>query len=336
MKTAIVIPNWNGIDVLPDCLDSLLAQTHKTEIIVVENGSVDGSGAMIKEKYPSITLLEEPKNLGFDGGVNVGIRYALDAGHDYIALFNNDAVADKNWVGELVSTLEKQPQHGIATGKLFDGSRKKLDTTGDTYTTWGLAYPRGRGDRDDGTYDVPEDVFGATGGATLFRAIMFREIGIFDNDFFAYYEDIDISFRAQLAGWKVRYVPTAHAYHQIGGTSGKIKGFTTYQTIKNTPWVMWKNVPLGLLPTILPRFTIAYTSFLFASLARGQFGPLFKGLFMTTVLWPKKMIERHHIQKNKTVSDDYIRSLLTWDLPPNATRLRNLRAKIRRLTGKPS
>lgn len=333
-KISVVVPNWNGVDVLPGCLNSLLAQSCKAEIVVVENGSVDGSVGMIEVKYPNVTLLKQPKNLGFDGGVNVGINYALDAGHDYIALFNNDALADKNWLAELANTLDKSPEYGIATGKLYDGTKKCLDTTGDQYTTWGLAYPRGRGELDTGKYDAPEDVFGSTAGAALYRADMFRDIGVFDNDFFAYYEDVEISFRAQLAGWKVRYVPTAHAYHQIGGTSGKIKGFTTYQTIKNLPWVMWKNVPLGLLPTILPRFTIAYTSFIFASLSRGQFKPLFKGLFVTTVLLPKKLIERHHIQKNRKVSNDYIKSKLTWDLPPNAARLRNLRAKTRRLTGK--
>ena len=330
-RTAIVIPNWNGIDELPTCLDSLLAQTLKAEIIVVENGSIDGSAEMIAAKYPQVTLLIQPKNLGFDGGVNVGIRHALATDHRYIALFNNDAVAESSWLEHLVSTLEKQPTYGIATGKLLDGSRTHLDTTGDLYTTWGLAYPRGRKEEDIGQFEVGEDVFGATGGATLYRADMFREIGIFDNDFFAYYEDVDISFRAQLAGWKVRYVPQAIAYHQIGQTSGKIKGFTTYQTIKNLPWVLWKNVPLGLLPTVLPRFTIAYISFIFASFARKQFAPILKGLFMTTVLWPKKILERRRIQSHKIVSNDYIRSILTWDLPPNATRLRTLRAKFRRL-----
>lgn len=332
-SVAVVVPNWNGKDVLPACLDSLLAQTQKAEIIVVENGSIDGSKALVEEQYPSVTLLPQEKNLGFDGGVNVGINHALAKHHTYIALFNNDAVAEPTWLEELTTCLENNTGHGIATGKLMDGTRTHLDSTGDLYTVWGLACPRGRGTEDTCQYDTEEDVFGATGGATVYRAEMFRKIGIFDNDFFAYYEDVDISFRAQLAGWKVRYVPRAVAYHQIGQTSGKIKGFTTYQTIKNLPWVMWKNVPFRLLPTVFPRFFIAHTSFIVAALGRGQFSPVIKGVCMTTVLFPKKLLERRRIQSEKAVTDTYIRSLLVWDLPPNAARLRKIRAMLRKLFG---
>lgn len=324
---AVVIPNWNGKEDLPACLDSLRTQSELCEIIVVENGSTDGSLELVKSLYPEVTLLPQKKNLGFDGGVNVGIRYALDKNYPYIALLNNDAVADKDWLRHLVMALENNPQAGIATCKFMDSAKQHLDSTGDIYTTWGLSYPRGRGEPVSEKYDGDTLVFGASGGASLYRAALLRQIGLFDEDFFAYYEDVDISWRAQLTGWKVAYEPKAIAYHKISATSSKIKGFATYHTIKNYPWVLWKNVPLGLLPVILPRFTLAYWSFLFSALARGQIIPAGKGVTMSLVLLPKKLMQRWRIQRMKSVPNTYLRSILVWDLPPNARRLRLLRDK---------
>jgi len=155
---------------------------------------------------------------------------------------------------------------------------------------------------------------------------MLKQIGLFDEDFFAYYEDVDLSFRAQLAGWKVAFVPDAVVYHQISATSSKIKGFATYHTLKNLPLLFWKNVPLGLMPKVGPRFVLAYSSFVGRTLLRGQFGPFFKGLFMSLYLWPKKIAQRRKIQRDRKVSVSYINSIITHDLPPNAGKLRALRS----------
>jgi len=160
---------------------------------------------------------------------------------------------------------------------------------------------------------------------------MLEEIGLFDEDFFAYYEDVDICFRAQLAGWKVRYTPDAVAHHKVGASSSKVPGFTTYMTIKNLPWLFWKNVPLRLMPTLLPRFTIAYYSIVFSSLAQGKIKPTLKGLFMENILLPKKFLQRIKIQRSKTVSTDYIKSMLVYGLPPNAHKLIKLRSILRTL-----
>ena len=155
---------------------------------------------------------------------------------------------------------------------------------------------------------------------------MLKEIGLFDNDFFAYYEDVDISFRAQLAGWKVLYEPSAVAYHEIGATSSKIPGFTTYQTIKNLPWLFWKNVPSKYLLKVGVRFYFAYISFIISALLRRQFRPVLKGVFVSTMLLPKKLVQRHKIQASAKVSPEYIWSIMTHDLPPNATKLRKIRS----------
>jgi len=326
-NVAVVIPNWNGKDDLPACLDSLQAQSLVPHIIVVENGSTDGSAELVTKKYPYVTLLPQSKNLGFAGGVNVGITYALEHDFEYIALFNNDAVADRDWLKELMHALAENPKAGIATCKLISFDKKHLDSTGDLYTVWGLPYPRGRGEQVSDTYDKQTEIFGASGGASLYRASMLQRVGLFDEKFFAYYEDVDISFRAQIAGWKIVFAPKAIAYHKIGATSSRIKGFATYQTMKNLPMIFWKNVPWSLVPVVLPRLLIAYWSIMASSILQGRGWPAFKGLLVHLKNHPHIFRERREIQRSRVVSDEYIWNIMTHDLPPNAHKLRTLRAK---------
>jgi GT2 family glycosyltransferase len=333
-KIFVVIPNWNGKEELKTCLDSLLAQTQSAEILVVENGSTDGSLEYIRENFNNVQLVINKTNLGFAGGVNSGIRKAIDSGAEYIALFNNDAIADKDWLKHLLKTLDQNPEVGIATCKLLSADKKQIDSTGDQYSIWGMPYPRGRGEVTSNKYDSDTRIFGASGGASLYRAKIFEEIGLFDEDFFAYFEDVDLSFRAQLAGWKVLYVPEAIVYHKIGATSSKIKGFTTYQTFKNYPLLFWKNVPVSLMFKMLPRFTLVYVSIYMSSLLKGRGLPATKGLLRSFTLLPKKTLERRRIQKHRKVSVEHINSLLLHDLPPNADKLRKLRSSWWKIIGK--
>lgn len=333
-KVYVVIPNWNGADRTRACLDSLKKQSQKHRVVVVDNGSVDESVKIIEKDYPDVHLIRHNKNKGFAGGVNAGVRYAIEQNGEYVALLNNDAVADNDWLKHLVDFLDKNPKAGIATSKILEYTGKELDSTGEAYTTWGLSFPRGRDQEDKGQFDNDTWIFGASGGASLYRVKALEDVGLFDEDFFAYYEDVDLSFRAQLAGWKVAYVPQAVVYHQIGATSSAIKGFTTYQTLKNLPLLLWKNVPWSLMPKIWPRLALAYTGILVSALQRGQFGPVIKGVVMGTVLWPKKLVERRYIQKSRKVPASYIASIITHDLPPNAAKLRGLRDKWWRLRGK--
>ena len=334
VKTCVVVPNWNGKSTLAACLDSLLAQTEPATIIVVENGSIDGSLEFLQQNYPQVELVVNQENLGFAGGVNSGIRRAIELGAQYVALFNNDALADKKWLKELVACLDKNPEVGIATCKLLGEDGKHIDSTGDYYTVWGLPYPRGRGEEDARQYDKQMDVFAASGGASLYRVSMLNEIGLFDEDFFAYYEDVDISFRAQLAGWKVAYVPSAVAHHATGTTSSKLKGFTTYQTMKNQPLLFYKNVPRSLRGKIYRRFMLAHTLFFLRAVSRGQGWVALQGDAKATWLFFTKWSERRRIQKSRKVSDEYIWSILVHDLPPNAKALRSLRNKWWKLRGK--
>jgi GT2 family glycosyltransferase len=328
-RVAVVVLNWNGITDTLDCLDSLQQQTYKNyQIVVIDNGSVDNSVQLLKEyieNYPDtpIHLICNPSNLGFAGGVNTGIHYALKHEFDYIALLNNDATVEPSWLNELI--LASKPEKiGIVTGLLLHEDGKTIDSTGDWYSKWGLPFPRNRNDH---TNQAPQSeyVFSASGGASLYKASLFKDIGVFDEDFFAYYEDTDMSFRTQLAGYKILYTPKAVAYHKQGATSKKIPGFAVYQTFKNLPLLFWKNVPTELLGYIGIRFFIAYVLMYGNSFKHGNGWMASKGLLHSIVLSLKALHQRRGIQKMKRVSANDIKKMLWNDLPPDQTGLRKLR-----------
>ncbi len=326
-KPVVVIPNLNGGNDLLAALDSLFAQTLRSHIIVVDNASTDGSAKAALKKHPEIELIQHTRNKGYAGGVNPGFRRAITLGVDYVAAFNDDAIADSEWLKKLVEFLETYPECAAVSCKVLRSDKKTLDSTGDYLTTWGLPYPRGRDEVDRGQYDIPGEIFAASGAASLFRVAALNEVGLFDEDFFAYYEDVDLGFRLRLAGWKVGYEPKAVVYHKIGMTSSKMKGFTTYQTMKNQPLVLWKNLPLRLWPRVVPRFTLAYCLFIARAFQRGNGWYALKGMAHGFLLELKKIPERRNIQKTRTLSPQQVWELLSKDLPPNAHALRRLRAK---------
>jgi GT2 family glycosyltransferase len=327
-RVAIVVLNWNGIEDTLQCLQSLKSQTYPDfKIIVVDNGSIDNSKELL-EKYKiesdnSIEIIYNSKNRGFAGGVNTGISWALTNDFTYVALFNNDAIADINWLKILVDGVQPE-EIGISTGLLLHRDGKTIDSSGDWLSSWGLPFPRSRGNSRD---KAPESsfVFGASGGASLYKLSMIKRIGLFDEDFFAYYEDADFSFRAQLAGWKVIYSPRAIAYHKQGATSNKIPGFAIYQTFKNLPLLFIKDIPNGLRLKVGIKFYFAYFLILFNAIAKGNGRPALKGAWMSFILGFKKLKERKEIQKNKKVSNQYIESIFWNDLPPDQTGIRKLR-----------
>lgn len=324
-RVAVVIPNLNGEDYIKNAVDSLLDQSYSLDIIVVDNASTDRSLEVLKSYKDKVKIIRNGKNLGFAGGVNVGILYAINNDYDAVALFNNDAVAHQNWLKELVTSMNKDESVGITTCKIQLENKHLIDSTGEFYTTWGLPFPRGRGQSING-YGDEEYVFGASGGASLYRIDMLQEIGLFDETYFAYYEDTDISYRAQLYGWKVTYNPQSITLHKMGATSKKmIRGFTVYQTMKNLPMLFWKNTPLSLLFPIGARFMLAYTLILGKALVSTNSLPALKGFLMSLLLIPHTLFSRFKIQKYKRVSDKYIKNMIIDDLPPDQTGLRKLR-----------
>jgi GT2 family glycosyltransferase len=337
-KVAVIVVNYKGIEDTKDSIASLLSQSYPhLKIVVVENGSHDESVNEIKkleqQHSKNLVALYNKTNTGFTGGVNTGIQWAMKNNYPYVALFNNDAVADTKWLEELMNGMKKSDSYGIVTGLLLHEDGKTIDTTGEQYSTWGLAFPRNRDDKTEAAPKKPEEVLGATGGATLYRAKMLERIGIFDAVLFAYYEDIDISFRAQLAGWKVYYTPKAVAYHKQGATSRRMpSGFAVRQTFKNLPVVFTKNVPASLLLSMGFRFYFAYFLMIGNALKSGNGKAAFLGLWQSIMLAPHSLKERRRIQQAKKVPTSYIKSLLWPDLPPNQTGVRRVRKFF---TGKP-
>lgn len=316
-----VVPNWNGKKLLGPCVDSLLKQTLTPRIVVVDNGSTDGSADYINTRYPDVVVIKLEKNCGFSGGVNRGIEYALRNNAEFVALINNDAIAEPDWLNHLLKTAKENPKAGIVTSKILRIDKKHLDSTGDFYSIWGLPFPRGRNEPDVGQYDNQLEIFGASGGASLYRAKMLQKIGLFDKEFFAYFEDVDISFRAQLAGWKVRYEPKAIVYHQVGATSSKLGNFARYHSYKNFVMLYFKNMPAKLFLKYLPLFLTSCLGLMARSVLRGHFWTYIKGTCAGLIRLPVALAKRRKIQHNRKVSVKYIDSVLVHNRPPKPPKL---------------
>jgi GT2 family glycosyltransferase len=241
---------------------------------------------------------------------------------DAVALLNNDAIANKDWLRNLTKAMVTQ-HADIVTSLLLSGDGKKIDTSGDIYSYWGIHFPRQRGVASAKALNSGF-IFGASGGASLYKTKLFRGIGLFDEKFFAYYEDVDISFRAQLTNHKIYYEKSAIAYHDHGTTSSKISGFTVYQTFKNLPMLFWKNVPASLLFPIGFRLFIIYCLFFASAFSRGDFRYALKGFLASVKLFPYAIHQRQKIQKSKKISTDALKSILYHQIPPDQTKLRRL------------
>ena len=244
-KTTVVIPNWNGMKYLKTCLDSLKGQdTDDFEVLIVDNASEDGSVAFIRENYPAVRLIVNEKNLGFSGGVNIGIE-ACDT--PYVLLLNNDVECSPHFVRALTEAIERDPKAFSVNPKMVNyRERDLLDDCGDLYTVLGWQAQRGVAQKtDDPRYAKPKKVFSCCAGASIYRRAVFDEIGLFDLSHFAYLEDIDVGYRALLYGYRNLYEPSAVVYHIGSGSSGAVKysDFKVRISARNTIYVAYKNMP---------------------------------------------------------------------------------------------
>ncbi len=254
---SVIVLNWNGKQYLETCLSSLLKQNYPSfEIIFVDNGSTDGSMEFVNNKFPGVIALKHRVNLGFSQGVNSGIRIAKGK---YIATINNDAEADPAWISELVRVMDRDSNIGSCASKMLRYyNRNIIDSAGTLVYQNGSAYDRGSLEIDAGQYDSQEEIFGACAGAALYRKEMLDEIGLFDEVYFAYLEDVDISFRMHLFGWKCIFVPDAVVYHMHSATSKQASTFKLFYLERNKLWNMWKYYSIPLLISQIPYTNIFY------------------------------------------------------------------------------
>ncbi|NLZ16283.1 MAG: glycosyltransferase family 2 protein [Desulfobulbaceae bacterium] len=236
----IVIPNYNGRQLLDTCLQSIRAQSYEFwRIIVVDNGSSDGSAAYIRQHYPDVQLLTLPENIGFSAAVNRGI----EAGEaPLVFLLNNDTELECNCLQQLANAAAASPADFFAAKMINYHERHLLDGAGEGFLRGGAGYRIGTMEADGPPYEVSRQVFGACGGAALYRRQTLREVGLFDADFFAYLEDVDWNLRAARMGKVCRYVAEARVYHIGSATSGsKFNDFTIRLSTRNSFFVLARN-----------------------------------------------------------------------------------------------
>ena len=249
MKATIIIPNINGKGWLKDSIESVYAQTEQDfELIVVDNGSTDESLEQARSycSRPNFHLIENGSNTGFSHAVNQGIARAKS---EFVVLFNNDAFAEPQWLAELIRVAESDPKiFAVQSLMIRHFDRELADDAGD-YVTWmDFACKTGDGRRAS-RYTKQKRIFSACGGAALYRKSILDEIGVFDENFFAYFEDVDLSWRANNFGYKNVYCPTAKCRHICGATTGAVRynPFKSIQSGRNSILLPYKNQPVVML-----------------------------------------------------------------------------------------
>jgi GT2 family glycosyltransferase len=326
-RVSVVVPNWNGLDLLDRCLDSVRAQTERDlEIIVVDNGSTDGSPEHVRRHHPDVRLVALTVNQGFAGGVNAGVHAARG---EFVALLNNDAWAAPDWLERLTARLAAEPAAGACAPKIYraDGREptRRLDSTGELYSIWGLPFPRGRDEIDRGQYDDATAVFAVSGAASVYRAALFAAVGDFDPDFFAYFEDVDLSFRGQLAGFSMLYEPSAVVFHRVGASSGGgMTPFSRHHFVKNSWFLFLKDMPAPLLWRHLARFLVLQLGLLWGSARLGLLGAHTRALLRVIARGPAMVSRRRRIQRAAVRSHQEIDRMLVRELPPGIRRGRRL------------
>lgn len=303
MKTTVVIPNYNGIEYLQDCIKSLLACKKNGEfgILVIDNGSGDGSLEQARqyERQGLLKIVSFSENKGFCAAVNEGIRRC---GTEYVLLLNNDTKVDKTFVARLEHFMDRHPDAFSVSSKMLSLKEPEIiDDCGDLYCSLGWAFTPGKG-KDRFHYDKDRVVFAACGGASLYRREVFGRIGLFDENHFAYLEDIDIGYRALIYGYRNYYCHNAVVYHAGSGFSGsRYNKFKIDLSAKNSIYLIYKNMPflqlLINLPFLVPGFLVKWLFFVKKGYGRVYFKGILKGFSLCFSEKGKEM-KVHFCRKN--------------------------------------
>lgn len=260
----VVIPNYNGMAYIEACLKALLKDAPEAEILVVDNASSDGSRELVEEKFPAVRVLALDKNYGFSRAVNEGIRASS---RPYVILLNNDTEVLPGFTENLAEVLREDESVFSASAKLISLSDpEKIDDAGNFYCALGWAFARGK-DKSVAYYEEQDEIFSACAGAAVYRKRLFDEIGLFDEAHFAYLEDVDVGWRARIAGYRNVYAPKAKVLHAGSGSSGsRYNEFKIRLSSRNNVYLLWKNMPFLQivlnLPFLLPGFLLKQLFFI--------------------------------------------------------------------------
>ncbi len=279
IKTAIIIPNYNGAAYIGPCLSALIPQCGKeTAVWVVDNGSSDGS-EKIAESFSEVNVLRFKKNKGFTGAVNAGLKSVGKT--DYVILLNNDTVVGEHFVDELVSAMERHPDAFSAQARMRRmDAPGRLDDGGDIYCALGWAFGRGSMAPAD-RYDREEPIFSACAGAAIYRYDVLKDMGGFDPSYFAYLEDVDLGWQARRAGWKNYYIPSANVFHAGSGTTGsRFNQFKTLYSSRNNIYVLRKNMPVLFRVLFSPMLAVGFLSKMLYFAQKGYGKEFVDGLVM--------------------------------------------------------
>ena len=271
-KVFIVVLNWNGYQDTLECINSLKAVTYSNyRIVLVDNDSTDGSEALLRERFPDIDIIQTGHNLGFTGGNNIGMRYALDNGTDYILLLNNDTTVHKEFVTELVPIAEADKTAGMLCPKIYFHDRPDIIWyAGASFHSWlGWGRHRGYNDRDRGQFDLTEETERPTGCSLMVSRAVCEKIGLLREEYFCYCEDLDWGMRAQNAGYKIMYVPASKVWHKVSRSTGVGSATPLYYSVRNMFMCLDANKPLPALLRFL-RFGIVLSAAILSLFTHAQ------------------------------------------------------------------
>jgi GT2 family glycosyltransferase len=305
VRTAVVVPNWNGVRWLPGLLDSLAAQTRAPdEVVVVDNGSTDGSLALLAER--GVRTVPLSRNTGFAYAANRGIELVSA---DAVALVNTDVELEPDWLERAVAALE--PEVGsVATKMVLLDDPDVLDDAGDELRRDGVAHQRGHGKRDDGRFSVAGEAFSACAGAAVYRRAAVLEVGGFDERLFSYLEDVDLGLRLRLAGWRCVYVP-AVARHARHGSSGQLERSVDAWVARNTLLLVAKAFPLRWI------WPVAYRQLSWTREAarEGRLREHLRGLAMAAPVLPAMLRERRRLRASAAMPIEAVVPPIPWRGP---------------------
>ena len=316
-KVSIIIVTFNSAGTIQASLNSVLEQTYKNcEIILLDNRSQDNTlgivTALLGSWHGDHKIVTSNSNLGFAEGNNKALECATG---EYIALINPDAVAERKWLETLVAEMDANPGVGICASKIINSDSEMIDSAGDGFTKSLQGFKRGEGLAPE-AFCTKEYVFGACACAALYRRTMFDEIGFFDPDFFLIHEDTDLNFRAQLAGWRVLYVPSATVYHNVRSSIGSMSDLAIYYSIRNKELLILKNASLGLIISCLPQIMIGFIGeFIYFIVKHNKYRPYLRAKSEAIRNIPKAIKKRSSVKKLKKIQDGYLLSLLVpiWE-----------------------